>query len=531
MGYVGSHGVATLRRYKYSGVDHSIVAKYILQPFWSRFVHLFPLWFPPAKALRILFFPDYADWFHVSTDIGLPWLCKYLSSIICIHLILIQHPLDGFILRMESFFSFTRYPPLYAQLTMQYFIMMFSLSSINKYETFDAVDGKQARRTNSSSPLGELFDHGCDALACAFESLAFGSTAMCGKATFWFWVISAVPFYFATWEHYFTNTLVLPIVNGPTEGLMLIYVCHIFTFFTGAEWWAQDFRKSVPLLNWVPLVPEIPLYVIVLFLMIAFAVIPTVGSNTQNVYKVVAARKGSMLLALAMLFPFGLLMAGSLVWSYVSPSDIMRTQPHLLIIGTGFAFGFLVGRMILAHLCDEPKGLKTGMCMSLAYFPFAIVNALTARLDDGNPLVDEQLVLLMYCLYTDISCIGHFIWHCTCILLHLLFMRSPTHLGFIASESPGKRHSSDQCTWSLPNKQNTPTYLRYTDDDVRFIFASVITGTLSPSVLTGTLSLKCTSALRICADEKTMYMNQLAKFCCILCRADARRKLFGETLS
>jgi phosphatidylglycerophosphate synthase len=34
-------------------------------------------------------------------------------------------------------------------------------------QTFDAVDGKQARRTNSSSPLGELFDHGCDALACA----------------------------------------------------------------------------------------------------------------------------------------------------------------------------------------------------------------------------------------------------------------------------------------------------------------------------------------------------------------------------
>lgn len=30
--------------------------------------------------------------------------------------------------------------------------------------TFDNVDGKQARRTNSSSALGELFDHGCDAL-------------------------------------------------------------------------------------------------------------------------------------------------------------------------------------------------------------------------------------------------------------------------------------------------------------------------------------------------------------------------------
>ncbi|PHT25980.1 Choline/ethanolaminephosphotransferase 2 [Capsicum baccatum] len=120
------------------------------------------------------------------------------------------------------------------------------------YQTFDAVDGKQARRTNSSSPLGELFDHGCDALACAFEALAFGSTAMCGRNVFWFWVISAVPFYFATWESYFTNTLVLPVVNGPTEGLMLIYFSHFFTALVGSEWWAQPFGKSMPLVSWVP---------------------------------------------------------------------------------------------------------------------------------------------------------------------------------------------------------------------------------------------------------------------------------------
>jgi hypothetical protein len=31
------------------------------------------------------------------------------------------------------------------------------------YQTFDAIDGKQARRTGTSSPLGQLFDHGCDA--------------------------------------------------------------------------------------------------------------------------------------------------------------------------------------------------------------------------------------------------------------------------------------------------------------------------------------------------------------------------------
>jgi len=48
---------------------------------------------------------------------------------------------------------------------------------------------------------------------------------------------------------------------------------------------------------------------------------------------------------------------------YLSPIDLIRNYPHLVVLGTGLAFGFLVGRMILAHLCDEPKGLKTNMCM------------------------------------------------------------------------------------------------------------------------------------------------------------------------
>ncbi|KAK1401227.1 hypothetical protein POM88_000832 [Heracleum sosnowskyi] len=98
---------------------------------------------------------------------------------------------------------------------------------------------------------------------------------MCGKDTFWFWVISVVPFYGATWEHFFTNTLILPVVNGPTEGLMLIYVGHIFTALVGAEWWVHQFGKSLPFLSWVPILSEVPTYRAVLYLMIAFAVIPT----------------------------------------------------------------------------------------------------------------------------------------------------------------------------------------------------------------------------------------------------------------
>ncbi|XP_028053812.1 choline/ethanolaminephosphotransferase 1-like isoform X4 [Camellia sinensis] len=371
MRYIGSHGVAELHRYKYSGVDHSLVAKYVLQPFWRRFVNFFPLWMPPNMITLMGFM-----FLVIST------LLSYIYS-----------P------RLDSI------PPRWVLFAHGLLLFL--------YQTFDAVDGKQARRTSSSSPLGELFDHGCDALACAFASLAFGSTIMSGGTTFWFWVITAVPFYLATWEHYFTNTLILPVINGPTEGLMLIYLCHFFTAIVGADWWAQPFGKSLPFLSWVPLINEIPINKVTLFAIIVFAIIPTSLFNVYNVCKVVRARKGSMLLALAMLYPFVVLVGGVLIWDYLSPYDLIGNYPHLVIVGTGFAFGFLVGRMILSHLCDEPKGLKTSMCMvccifssnnpeamSLFYLPFAIANALTARLNDGVPLVDDRWVLLLYCVYT-----------------------------------------------------------------------------------------------------------------------------------
>lgn len=40
------------------------------------------------------------------------------------------------------------------------------------YQSLDAIDGKQARRTNSSNPLGELFDHGCDSISTVFVALS-----------------------------------------------------------------------------------------------------------------------------------------------------------------------------------------------------------------------------------------------------------------------------------------------------------------------------------------------------------------------
>ncbi|WMV12309.1 hypothetical protein MTR67_005694 [Solanum verrucosum] len=95
---------------------------------------------------------------------------------------------------------------------------------------------------------------------------------------------------------------------------------------------------------------------VVLLLMVAFVVIPIVYCNINIVHKVVHATKGIRF--------------------------------------------FLQGSMILAHLCDEPYGLKTNMCMCLLCLPFVVANALTARLNDGVPMVDEFWVLLAYTAYS-----------------------------------------------------------------------------------------------------------------------------------
>jgi len=42
------------------------------------------------------------------------------------------------------------------------------------YQNLDNVDGKQARRTGNSTPLGMLFDHGCDAFGLIFLCLGVG---------------------------------------------------------------------------------------------------------------------------------------------------------------------------------------------------------------------------------------------------------------------------------------------------------------------------------------------------------------------
>src|SRR3954469_19523991 len=115
------------------------------------------------------------------------------------------------------------------------------------YSTMDNVDGKQARRTGTSSGLGELFDHGIDSLNCTLASLC--ETAAIGlgptKTGAFTALVPCLPMFFSTWETYHTHPLYLGYFNGPTEGLIIATALMVASGYFGPAIWTHPVADLV----------------------------------------------------------------------------------------------------------------------------------------------------------------------------------------------------------------------------------------------------------------------------------------------
>ena len=77
--------------------------------------------------------------------------------------------LSGFGFMLVCFLTMLTYSPELDGSTPDWWLLLAPFC-VFTYQTCDGSDGKQARRTKSGSPLGEMFDHGVDALVltCIF---------------------------------------------------------------------------------------------------------------------------------------------------------------------------------------------------------------------------------------------------------------------------------------------------------------------------------------------------------------------------
>nr|POE90171.1 choline/ethanolaminephosphotransferase 1 [Quercus suber] len=125
------------------------------------------------------------------------------------------------------------------------------------YQTLDAIDGTQARRTHQSGPLGELFDHGVDALNTSLEVLLFSAAMGFGQGwrTIMVLLASLLTFYVQTWDEYHTKTLTLGLVSGPVEGILTLCIVYAITAVKGgASYWQQAMLPTlgVPKFAFIP---------------------------------------------------------------------------------------------------------------------------------------------------------------------------------------------------------------------------------------------------------------------------------------
>ena len=124
----------------------------------------------------------------------------------------------------------------------------YAAASVWIYSTLDAIDGKQARRTQSSSPLGQLFDHGCDAFCVSFLVINFSTSAHLSPShSLLLFTTSYSAFWIANWKEYNTGVLVTGFKYfGVTEMHVLAMICFFATGLFGQNMWLLTLKDTLP---------------------------------------------------------------------------------------------------------------------------------------------------------------------------------------------------------------------------------------------------------------------------------------------
>nr|CCC93992.1 putative ethanolaminephosphotransferase [Trypanosoma congolense IL3000] len=346
--HIPPHYLSNLAKYKYSGSDSGLVSRYIMQPYWNFIVSLVPMTIAP-NAITITGF----------------LMC--LSS--------------SLVVMFFYYFQNAEYPS---------WVWLYAAFCLFCYQTLDAIDGKQARRTNSVSPVGELFDHGCDAILTPFVQLKVCCALNTSpRVTFVYMVISSCVLFAAIWEQFVTGTLDLGYVNGPTDGILLACGIFIVTSFLSTSVWdtpiVGPYNVTLPSLisggggaGVGEETYQICTIRSVLFAMYIVSGVVTILNSVSHVIMrpSVQSRGASIIVAL----PTAVLLALH-VWLYAAYFPIHVKYPFALELSFAFLVSYTVTRMTVARLCAMPYSLfnafyvvtfifTAGSLAMKMYFPF-----------------------------------------------------------------------------------------------------------------------------------------------------------------
>ncbi|XP_053966408.1 cholinephosphotransferase 1 isoform X5 [Anastrepha ludens] len=288
-----------LSEHKYACSNSSLLDPW-LQPWWNWLVSMTPLWLAP----------------NLITIIG-------LIVNIATTLILVSYSPDA-----------KSPPPAWASLLCAFGLFV--------YQSLDSIDGKQARRTNTSSPLGELFDHGCDSISTVFVALSACISCQLGQYPNWlfFQCFCAIAlFYCAHWQTYVSGTLRFGKVDV-TEAQFTIMGIHVISAVFGSEVWQTRMFGNIEMWSILSLMT---LVCGIWSLWFIFSVILAggVGKNGSTV-------AGTSVLSPSI--PLTLVILPALIIAQKSPQNIFTDHSSLYILAFGMVAAKVTNKLVIAHM-------------------------------------------------------------------------------------------------------------------------------------------------------------------------------------
>ncbi|XP_015121612.1 cholinephosphotransferase 1 isoform X1 [Diachasma alloeum] len=360
-----------LSEHKYSCTNASLLDAY-LQPWWEWLVSKVPLWLAP----------------NLITVVG-------LIINIATTLILVYYSPDA---KAEA--------PRWAC-----FLCALGLFI---YQSLDSIDGKQARRTGTSSPLGELFDHGCDSVSTVFVALSACIAVQLGYYPTWMFFqcfCAMTLFYCAHWQSYVSGSLKFGKIDV-TEAQFTIMGIHLISAIFGPQIWMTEILRIGTLSNLVAGIFYAGFIYVFLQFCKVFAsggigkngstiALPYIGTEVK-VFSLWAAVGIAILLAqssisvilaggvgkngstvagtsvLSPIIPFSLVVVPAYIIYRKSAENVYETHPALYILAFGMVAAKVTNRLVVAHMTkNEMEYLDTaliGPCMLFLnqYFNFFI---------------------------------------------------------------------------------------------------------------------------------------------------------------
>lgn len=384
--YLNEEQIKGFEKYKYCSVDTSPLSKYISHPFWNWVVQFYPLWLAPNVITLA------GSGFVTFAFLVVSYFDYYMEAN---STVLAKGAIPNWVWLLCSICTFLGH-------------------------TLDGTDGKQARRTGASGPVGELFDHGLDSWATVpftvtiFSIFGQGEFSLPPIRLLLVLISVQVVFIVSHWEKY--NTGILYLSWGYDLSQISLTLFYLFAYFKGYEYFKYYVYNGFT----IAVCFEFGFYVCCY---ISLAV------SARNIYLSYAVyhtgKQDNLFEVLLPLLPSSFLFITSVLWSMYSPGKIIDRDPRLFFCTMGVVFSNISCRLIIAQMSNTRVEIITS---TLAAYIAASVISILGFLSAYEELMLLRLiafVLFLAHIYYGICVVRQLCDHFKVCALSLRYLEKP----------------------------------------------------------------------------------------------------------